>query len=195
MTTCPECGSVAPDSFAECQTCGGRLDAYETVTATETCPHCGESIAADSEACPACGDIRISTTCFLHVARPATGECVVCGLAVCDECNAGGETHYLCATHGDIPVQQGWAQVYTTSDDLEADLIRQNLEAEGVDARVLSQKDHFSIPVDMGDFSPVRVLVPAFSYSDALKVIEQHMDETGEVRFGDGTEGESPPAA
>jgi hypothetical protein len=195
MTTCPECGSVAPDSFAECQTCGARLEAFEATPATESCPHCGENIAADVEACPACGDIRISTNCVTHVMRPATGACVVCGSALCDECNQGGEAHYLCATHSSIPVEQGWAQVYSTSDDLQADLIKENLEAEGVDARVLSQKDHFSIPVDFGDFSPVRVLVPAFEYDAAVKVIEQHMDASGEVRFGSGEEEESPPAA
>ena len=194
MTQCPECGSAAPESFGECPTCGGRLTAYDALPVTEKCGHCGETIASDAEACPVCGDIRISTVCATHEERPATGECVVCGRALCDGCNQGGDSHYLCEQHSGIPVVQGWAQVYTTSDDLEAQLIRENLEAEGVDARVFSQKDHFGITVDLGDFSPVRVLVPAYAYAEASNLIKEHMDERGEVRFGNDTI-EEPPAA
>jgi hypothetical protein len=119
---------------------------------------------------------------------------VVCGLALCDEDNRGGSTHFLCDTHATVPVEQGWAQVYSTADDLQAELIRKNLVAEGLDARVLSQKDHSSLPVNLGDLSPVRVLVPAFSYTEATRDITQHMDNAGEVQFGDNTE-ETPPAA
>ena len=156
---------------------------------TQTCPHCNETIASDVEACPACGHLHVDQQCLKHADRQAKGQCVICGDAVCDDCNHGGDSHFQCETHKEIPIVEGWAQVYTTSDDLEAQLIRENLEAEGVDARVLSQKDHFSIPVDLGDFSPVRVLVPAFAYQEATSLIAEHMDEDGEVRFGDGTEG------
>jgi hypothetical protein len=119
---------------------------------------------------------------------------VVCGRALCDDCNRGGEEHYLCEDHSNIAVVQGWAQVYSTADDLAAELIRENLQAEGVDARVFSQKDHFSIPVDLGDFSPVRVLVPAYAYTDAASLIAAHMDESGEVRFGEPEDEASPGA-
>ncbi len=153
-----------------------------------TCDHCGETIAADADACPACGDLREARQCSNHAERGAEGQCVVCGTAVCKDCNQGGDNHYLCETHRTIPVVEGWAQIYTTSDDLEAHLIRENLEAEGVDARVLSQKDHFSLPVDLGDLSPVRVLVPAYAYQDAQKLLAEHRDASGDVAFGDDEE-------
>lgn len=194
MITCPECGSVGPESFAECQTCGARLNGGEAATVVEACPHCGEEIARDTDACPACGELRAEVPCARHPERQAKGQCVVCGRALCEDCNRSGKAHYLCEDHSDIAVVQGWAEVYSTSDDLAAELIRENLKAEGVDARVLSQKDHFSIPVDLGDFSPVRVLVPAYAYTDAASLIAAHMDETGEVRFGDQQE-EVPPRA
>jgi len=38
------------------------------------------------------------------------------------------------------------------------------------------------------------VLVPAYAYADAASLIAEHMDEAGEVRFGE-PEDESPPAA
>ena len=182
--TCPECGSTVPDSFAECPTCGTNLST-QAENATETCPHCSENIASGEDACPACGHLHIRIACANHADVDAEGQCVVCGSTLCKGCNQGGDTHFLCAAHCDIPVEQGWAQVYTTNDDLEAQLIRENLQAEGLDARVLSQKDHFAVPVDLGDLSPVRVLVPAYSYADAAELIASHTDRSGEVRFGE----------
>jgi hypothetical protein len=79
-------------------------------------------------------------------------------------------------------VVAGWAQVYSTSDDVEAALIRDNLQSEGIDAEILSQKDS-SFAIDLGDLSPVRVLVPAFEYQGASEVISGHMDAAGEVQF------------
>jgi hypothetical protein len=155
---------------------------------TIECPHCGETISEETDGCPACGELRESRQCENHADLAAKGQCVVCGTAVCEGCNRGGDAHYLCETHCDIPVVGGWAQIYTTSDDLEADLIRENLEAEGIDSRVLSQKDHFSLPVDLGDLSPVRVLVPAYEYEAAEEVLAEHRDPRGEVAFGDGEE-------
>lgn len=158
---------------------------------TQKCPHCGETIAADAEACPACGHLHVDEQCDKHTDVTAQGLCVICGTALCAECNEGGGKHFLCDAHCSIPVEQGWAQVYTTSDDMEAQLIRENLEAEGVDARVLSQKDHSAFPVDMGDLSPVRVLVPAYDYEEASTLIADHMDETGELSFGEPDDAEA----
>lgn len=185
MTICPECGSTIPDSFGECPTCGARQNGGGTAGPTMDCPHCGDRIAADAEACPACGHLHVAAACSNHADRPATGQCVICGQAVCEECNKGGDTHFLCEAHASIPVVQGWAQVYTTSDDLEAQLIRDNLQAEGIDSRVLSQKDHFAVPVDLGDLSPVRVLVPAYDYTEAAELITGHLNASGEVQFGE----------
>jgi hypothetical protein len=61
--------------------------------------------------------------------------------------------HHACPDHRAVPVIEGWAQIYTTSDTVEADLIKENLQSEGVDAAVLSQKDR-SFNVDLGDLSP-----------------------------------------
>ena len=188
MSTCPECGSTAPDSFAQCPTCGASMNENAYAASAVTCDHCGERIAGDADACPACGVLRESRQCSTHAERSARGQCVICGTAVCEDCNRGGDPHYVCETHQTIPVVEGWAQIYTTSDDIEAQLIRENLEAEGLDARVLSQKDHFSLPVDLGDLSPVRVLVPAYEYENAQRLLASHRNARGDVAFGDGNE-------
>lgn len=187
MNTCPNCGASADEGVIECSNCGAAL-ADASFGTPATCAHCGEQISSDAEACPACGELRESQRCLKHANEEALGQCVICGNALCGACNKGGDSHYLCETHCEIPVVGGWAQIYTTSDDLEADLIRENLEAQGIDSRVLSQKDHFSIPVDLGDLSPVRVLVPAFEYEAAEQVLAEHSDARGEVAFGDGEE-------
>jgi len=177
MPNCSVCGNPLAETDAVCPACGTPVDA------THSCPRCGEEIAAGIDACPACGRLSAATRCAKHPEREATTQCVICGTPLCHECDQGEGGHSLCERHAAIPVIGGWAQVYSTASDVSAELIRENLEAEGIDARVLSQKDHFSFTVDIGDLSPVRVLVPAYAFSDAETVIRTHLDDAGEVRF------------
>ena len=150
---------------------------------TMTCPHCEQEFDAAEPACPACGTLQAAGNCARHPDRTAFGECVVCGTPVCEECDTDDDPHYSCPAHHDVHVIEGWAQVYSTSDDVEAGLIRDNLDSEGIDAAVFSQKDRSSFVSDMGDLSPVRVLVPAFEYEEARAIVDQHKDAEGEVRF------------
>lgn len=101
---------------------------------------------------------------------------------VCEECAAEVPTHHLCDRHRDVEVVEGWTLVYTTASDVEAGLIQANLEAEGVDARILSQKDHM-LTFGLGDFSQIRILVPAYSHDHALRVLADHVTDRGDVSF------------
>lgn len=177
MARCPECGTEAPAGAAECPVCGAATQ--ETVE----CPNCHESIPADEEACPACGFLRVQMPCAVHPDRLAVGVCVVCGKPLCEACNQGEKPYFKCDVHAPVEIVEGWAQVYTTGDDVEAELIRDNLQAEGIDAQVLSQKDHFTFTMEIGDLAQVRVLVPAYAYEDARQVILTHEAPDGEVIF------------
>ncbi|MBI4409560.1 MAG: zinc ribbon domain-containing protein [Gemmatimonadetes bacterium] len=177
MASCPHCRAPLPRPVADCPRCGSSALAH-----VDVCPRCRENIAAGAESCPACGWLRASEPCPEH-GREAPGRCVICDRPVCPECEGAEAPQYLCSEHGLVPVVEGWAQVYSTSDDLEAELIRDNLHAEGMDAQVLSQKDHYSFTVDLGDLSPVRVLVPAYQYQEANRLIRNHMDDQGQVSF------------
>ncbi|HEX9106681.1 MAG TPA: zinc-ribbon domain-containing protein [Longimicrobiales bacterium] len=183
MATCPECGAAVPEGAAVCPACGEMLGAVgEAEVEGRECPNCGNTVPANAEACPACGHLHASTVaCATHPERQATGACVVCDRPLCDECDRGEGPEYLCEQHSVVPVTEGWAQVYTTGDDVEADLVRDNLLAEGIDAQVLSQKDHFSFTMDIGDLAQVRVLVPAFEYEDAMRVLSTHTDSMRDV--------------
>lgn len=177
MPICAECSTEYAE--AACPSCG----ASATADATRECENCNETIAADDEGCPACGYLRTPVACEAHPEATAKAQCVICGTSVCGECDHTSGKAHLCDAHQDIPVVEGWAQVYTTATDVHAGLIRENLEAEGIDSRVLSQKDHYSFPVDLGDLSPVRVLVPAYAYKEAEAALREHMDRDTEVNF------------
>lgn len=150
----------------------------------------GEVYACDSceaefrggDACPVCGELRIEAPCEMHGERRAVGRCVVCGRAVCDECSSGEGHACLCEAHRTVSVIGGWAQVYTTTTEFEAQLVRENLRAEGLDAQVFSQRDR-AFSVDLGELSIVRVLVPVWEHQAALQVIRDHMGTDGEVAF------------
>jgi hypothetical protein len=79
-------------------------------------------------------------------------------------------------------VIQGWAQIYSTTNEFEAQLLRENLLAEGIDAQFFSQKDSI-FSVDLGELSIVRLLVPVWEYAQAQALIHAHMDHEGEVVF------------
>lgn len=174
MAQCPNCGAEHEDGLNACPACG---IAYEEFT----CAHCGESFQG-SDSCPACGVARESFQCDTHPEKKAEGRCVICGRALCDECRLEETPSLLCAEHAEMTVIQGWAQVYTTTSEFEAQLLRDNLVAEGVDARIYSQKDRI-FSVDLGELSIVRLLVPAWAYDRASEVIRDHMDRSGEVSF------------
>ncbi len=177
MPTCPECGATA-DNAAQCPSCGAALPAADS---DYECPNCGAVIPGDAGACPVCGQLTAPVPCARHPDRMAEGACVVCGQSLCEACDLGQGTEYLCEDHQDVRVTEGWAEVYSANDDLEAELVRDNLQAAGIDSQVLSQKDHFSFTVDLGDLARVRVLVPAFEYEGAMQTLAQHEDTTGQV--------------
>jgi len=178
MQECPECGTLVADGHAVCPACGfGLMDQ------TRTCEHCDETIAATAEACPACGHLATPGACDLHPDREAPGQCALCGTTLCDECDAGRRYH-LCRDHAKVPIVEGWAQVLAVPNEVQAQLIEENLRAEGIDSRVLSKKDHFSLPVEFGDLANVRVLVPTYAFQEAEHILEAHTDYEGAVSFG-----------
>ena len=147
------------------------------------CSRCGAEYAG-GEGCPICGLLRTPVPCTgndIYGRQETRFRCVICENPVCGD-EPGGNRPAVCELHEGIPLMEGWAQVYTTSDEIEAGLIVQNLQSEGVDAQIYSQKDGI-FPVDLGELAIVRVLVPLWEYQGAIEVIRAHMDTSGEVNF------------
>lgn len=67
---------------------------------------------------------------------------------------------------------QDWIAVFNTSTDFEADLVRDRLDAAGIAAVVLTQRDH-AFNLNVGDLAPVRVMVKPEDRDAAREVIEQ----------------------
>jgi hypothetical protein len=175
MQRCPACERDFPDDLDRCPTCGDP-DGEE-----RSCARCGTGYIG-SDACPVCGTLGAGTGCATHSDRTAGGRCVACGRALCQSCRASDRHAWLCQDHRGIVVIEGWAQVYSTTSEFEAQLLRENLRAEGVDARIFSQRDNI-LSVEIGDLSIVRLLVPVWEYELAARVIHEHMDTEGEVSF------------
>jgi hypothetical protein len=182
MQRCPTCDSEFADELEECPHCA-ESTAVAPAESGEVyrCSACAEDYGG-SDACPACGTLREEVACETHPDRPAEGRCVVCGRAVCEECRTADRRAALCPEHAAVTVIEGWAQVYSTTSEFEAQLVRENLKAEGIDAQVYSQRDS-AFSLDMGEMSIVRLLVPVWEYERALEVIRSHMDPEGEVAF------------
>ncbi|HEX7240926.1 MAG TPA: hypothetical protein VF263_11710 [Longimicrobiaceae bacterium] len=136
----------------------------------------------EADACPVCGTLRVAAECPQDAGEAAGGRCVICGRLLCGRCRAGDGDAFLCEDHRTVRMIEGWAQVYSTTGEVEAHLVRENLLAEGIDAQIYSQKDHM-YPVDFGELSIVRVMVPVWEYGAALEAIRGHMDREGEVAF------------
>ena len=148
--------------------------------ATYVCPRCGGEYAG-SDACPGCGKLRLEVPCEADPGRPAHSRCVICGRAVCgDEPESGVAA--LCEDHRTISVIEGYAQVYSNNDELSAQLVVENLRAEGIEAQLYSQSDR-SFPMDLGELSIARVLVPVWEFQQAMEIIRSYMDTEGEVVF------------
>ncbi len=179
MKRCPTCDTEFADRLEDCPSCSAEADAESGEV--HRCTVCAENYR-DADACPACGALREEVPCDTHPDRTAEGRCVVCGRAVCGECRTGDRHATLCPRHGSVTVIEGWAQVYSTTSEFEAQLVRENLRAEGIDAQIYSQRDT-AFSLDLGEMSIVRLLVPVWEYERALAMIRGHMDDEGEVAF------------
>ena len=66
--------------------------------------------------------------------------------------------------------EEEWVLVYTTFSEIDADMLKENLESAGISATILSQKDS-SFPVP-GDLSKVKLFVKKADVSEALEFIQ-----------------------
>lgn len=145
------------------------------------CVRCEAEYDGDA-ACPVCGCLPSPVPCLFHTGQLAHSRCVLCARTVCEAEASQLRAPALCTEHRGAPIIGDWAQVYTTSGEMEAQLVAENLRAEGIEAQVFSQSTRV-FPVDLGELSIVRVLVPLWEYRSAAALIRSHMDTAGEVVF------------
>lgn len=71
----------------------------------------------------------------------------------------------------DPKTYEGWIAVLSTGTDFEADLVRDRLDEADIPAVVLTQRDH-SFSLNVGDMSPVHVMIPPEYEAAAREIID-----------------------
>ena len=96
------------------------------------------------------------------------------GITICPDCG----TALVDGKHFQKPPElseSDWEVVFTSNQDYEVEMFRDNLEAAGIDVTILSQKDrNFPAP---GDFSVIKLLVKKNDVQDALNYIMKVKNE------------------
>lgn len=64
-------------------------------------------------------------------------------------------------------MEQTWVRIYTSTDYFKAEIIRQALEASGIDAVLLNKKD------SSYQFGEVQIMVPEADFAAATEIIIQ----------------------
>ena len=147
------------------------MPAGSSQTGDPECERCGRARAGRPPRCPSCGSLGRSAPCRTHGDRLTISACVICGIPLCGDCRRGPRHASLCSLHEDILLIEGWAEALRTADEIEAQLLSDGLNGEGIEARVLSQKDRANV-VTFGGLSVLRVMVPAFRFNEAREWIE-----------------------
>lgn len=98
------------------------------------------------------------------------------GITICPDCGTRlvDDEHFLPPEDW---TEENWQVVYTSSQEYDVEMLRDNLESAGIKTSILSQKDrNFPAP---GDFSLVKLFVRKEDVQAALNFIEQIKSEQG----------------
>lgn len=71
---------------------------------------------------------------------------------------------------------QDWIPVFSTGTDYEADMVRDRLDDAGLDAVVLTKRDH-AFNLNVGDLANVMVLVPPSDADEARAVLQEQLSD------------------
>ena len=92
------------------------------------------------------------------------------GIAICPDCKANLIDEIELPKYEELS-EEDWVMVYSSFNEIDVEMLKDNLESAGIAASMLSQKDHnFPAP---GDFSVVKLLVKKDDVPAALEFIQQ----------------------
>ncbi|MCU0332271.1 MAG: DUF2007 domain-containing protein [Ignavibacteriaceae bacterium] len=94
----------------------------------------------------------------------------VAGITICPDCDTPLVDSADLSKYSDLS-EEDWVLVYTAFSEIEADMLKENLESAGISASVLSQKDS-SFPAP-GDLSTIKLFVKKADVHDALEFIQE----------------------
>ena len=96
------------------------------------------------------------------------------GITVCPDC----DTELISRENfeGHLVHPDDWVIVFSCADDVEADMLKSNLEGANIETLILNQNDH-NFPV-IGDLSVIKVLVRKSNAKDAQAIIDDINSES-----------------
>jgi hypothetical protein len=105
---------------------------------------------------------------------PNCGYEYVKGITYCPDCNESLVDEKLFQKPEDW-TEENWVVVFTSNQEYEVEMLKNNLDGAGITSAILSQKDrNFPSP---GDFSVVKLLVKKDDLKDALNFIQTVMNQ------------------
>ncbi|MGA1842216.1 MAG: hypothetical protein ACMUIU_16470 [bacterium] len=140
------------------------------------CDNCNNEINEKDYYCSYCGAVFADSDkkCFIHD-KPAIGICMICKKAFCDECIIETKNKFFCEEHSDYNfTDNGWASVYETENDDDAEKIKENLDDNNIPCTIDNRKDP-SFQLAFGLQGSIFVRVP-FDYVLKAKEIMQDLD-------------------
>lgn len=89
------------------------------------------------------------------------------GIIMCPDCNVGlvSKENF----EGNLVHPEDWVVAYTSSDEIEIQMLKENLESAEIKTMILSQKDR-NFPV-VGDLSIIRLLIHKDYLEEATAII------------------------
>ncbi|MDX1548885.1 MAG: DUF2007 domain-containing protein [Rhodothermales bacterium] len=90
-------------------------------------------------------------------------------------------------------IYEGWTVVFRSGTDYEADLVRDRLDDAGIEAVVLTQRDH-AFNLNLGDMALVHVLVPPARVEEARQLLAQAPPSDAELEEAALAAGPAPDA-
>jgi hypothetical protein len=110
---------------------------------TLSCSNCDAEIKSDDEFCPECGELFIEEAfCSQHPSKAATGVCIVCALPFCPDCGGRVQNRFLCHDHEMLEIYEGMARVFGSSDSVQIEFAKSELETAGLHPFVYSRKSN-----------------------------------------------------
>jgi hypothetical protein len=92
------------------------------------------------------------------------------GITICPDCNTPLVDAIDLNNYSELS-EEDWVLVYTSFSEIDADMLKENLESAGISASVLSQKDS-SFPAP-GDLSTIKLFVKKADVTETLEFIQE----------------------
>ena len=94
----------------------------------------------------------------------------VTGIAICPDCNTPLVNAMELNNYTELS-EKDWVLVYSAFSEIEANMLKENLESAEIEVSILSQKDS-SFPVP-GDLSTIKLFVRKADVPEALEFIQE----------------------